>query len=153
MKPTLADVENAFQQAKEVDDPTRFADRKDAITESLYALISNGSHIAVVGNRGIGKSSLARQVIKVAKGDNSLLDSLEVSHEDRLDFLTVYFACGSSVQNTSDLLHRLLTTNACLADWIYDIPRASKVVEAYNPKFGANLLGVELGLGGEKRQK
>ena len=151
MRPTLANVENAFQPAKEVDDPARFAGRKDAITESLYALISNGSHIAVVGNRGIGKSSLARQIIKLSKGDSSLLDTLDVLQEDRLDFLTVYLACGSSVQNTSDLLHRLLTTNTCLADWIYEIPKASKLVEAYNPKLGANLIGVELALSGEKK--
>ena len=51
MRPTLAEVENAFQPAKEVDDPTRFAGRKDAIAESLYALISNGRFLRLHRDR------------------------------------------------------------------------------------------------------
>lgn len=150
-KPTITQIENAFQPAKEVDTSARFAGRKDAVTQAYYGLIAHGAHIAVVGNRGIGKTSLARQVLNIARGDNSILEQLDIPYDRKLDFLPVYFACGKSVTNTTDLLERLLTSTNCLAEWIYDIPKASKVVRGYSPKFGVNVLGVEASLGGEKK--
>lgn len=115
------------------------------------ALIASGAHIAIVGNRGIGKTSLSRQVANIATGDNDLLEKLGLPHDRRLDFLSIYFACGKTVQNTTDLLERLLTSSGCLADWIYDIPKASKIVRGYSPKFGVNVFGAEVGLSGEKK--
>ena len=150
-KPTITQIENAFQPAKEVDTSARFAGRKDAVTEAYYGLIARGAHIAVVGNRGIGKTSLARQVLNIARGDNSILERLNIPRDRKLDLLPVYFACGKSVTNTTDLLERLLTSTNCLAEWIYDIPKASKVVRGYSPQFGVNILGVEASLGGEKK--
>lgn len=152
-KPTITVVENAFQPAKEVSDISRFAGRKDAVSDAYYGLISSGAHLAVVGNRGIGKTSLARQIANIATGDIGLLEKLGLPHDhDReLDFLTFYFACGKTVKSTTDLLERLLTSSGTLAEWIYDIPKASKIVQGYNPKFGAKLFGVEVGLSGEKK--
>ena len=147
-KPGITQIENAFQPAKEVDTPNRFAGRKDAITESYYGLIAHGAHVAVVGNRGIGKTSLARQILNMARGDNSILERLGLPNDRKLDFLPVYFACGRAVTNTTDLLERLLTSTNCLAEWLYDIPKASKVVRAYNPRFGVNILGAEVSLAG-----
>jgi Cdc6-like AAA superfamily ATPase len=150
-KPSITEVENAFQPAKEVSSSTRFAGRKNAVSEAYYALIANGAHIAIVGNRGIGKTSLSRQVVNIATGDNDVLEKLGLPHDRKLDFLAVYFACGQSTQSTTDLLEKLLTSTGCLADWIYDIPKASKVVRGYSPKLGVNFLGAEVGLGGEKK--
>lgn len=150
-KPSLSAVENAFQPAKEVSNATRFAGRKEAISDAYYGLIASGSHIAIVGNRGIGKTSLSRQVINMASGDNDLLKKLGISHDEQLDFLPIYFACGNGINNTTNLLERLLTSTGCLADWIYDIPKASKIVNGYNPKFGVKMLGVEVGIGAEKK--
>ena len=150
-KPTITEVENAFQPAKEVSDATRFAGRKDAVSDAYYGLITSGSHLAIVGNRGIGKTSLARQVVNIATGNNDLLEKLGLPHDRKLDFLAFYFACGKTVQSTADLLERLLTSSGCLADWIYDIPKASKIVRGYSPKFGVKALVVEVGLGGEKK--
>jgi len=150
-KPSIAAVENAFQPAKEVNDATRFAGRKSAISDAYYGLIASGSHIAIVGNRGIGKTSLSRQVINIASGDNDILRKLDLPHDENLDFLPIYFACGNSISNTTDLLERLLTSAGCLADWIYDIPKASKIVNGYSPKFGVKILGAEVGLSGEKK--
>lgn len=150
-KPTITEVENAFQPAKEIDNASRFAGRKDAVSEAYYGLIAAGSHLAIVGNRGIGKTSLSRQVAKISTGDNDLLERLHLPHDRKLDFLSIYFACGKSTQNTTDLLERLLTSTGCLGEWVYDIPKASKIVRGYSPKFGVNVLGAEVGLGGEKK--
>jgi ABC-type phosphate/phosphonate transport system ATPase subunit len=75
-KPTITHLENAFQPAKEVDSVNRFAGRKTAVSDSYYGLIAQGVHIAIVGNRRIGKTSLARQIINIATGNNDLLAKL-----------------------------------------------------------------------------
>jgi hypothetical protein len=46
-------------------------------------------------------------------------------------------------------LERLLTTHDCLASWVYDAPSAKKTMAKYQPKFGAKVFGIEVGLGGE----
>ena len=150
-RPTISQVENAFQPAKEVADPEKFAGRRDAVQQAYYGLIGEGAHIAVVGNRGIGKTSLARQIINLASGDNELLEKLQLTHDRKLDFLAVYLTCGASIQSSEDLLERLLTSKTALADWIYDIPTASKAISGYSPKVGANIFGAEMSLTGEKK--
>jgi len=136
-KPSISEIENAFQPAREIDDAKKFAGRKDAVSEAFYSLIADGANIAVVGNRGIGKTSFARQIDNIARGDNTLLQRLDLSCDKSLDFLTVYLACGNTIKDTHDLLERLLTTSTCLGDWIYDIPSAKHEIESYSPELGA----------------
>ena len=62
-RPSISQVENAFQPAREMTDPELFAGRREAVQQAYYGLIGEGAHIAVVGNRGIGKTSLARQIL------------------------------------------------------------------------------------------
>ncbi|PVZ19903.1 hypothetical protein SAMN05660463_00910 [Pseudomonas sp. URIL14HWK12:I9] len=148
--PSISDIENAFIPAKEISDSAKFAGRESAIEDVFYALLAEGSNIAIVGNRGIGKTSLARQVVAIGSGDNSILEKVGVKHDQKLDFLTIYFACGNSIKSTDQLLETLLTSASCLGRWIYDIPQASKVMESYSPKFSAKILGVGGELGGVK---
>jgi len=145
-KPTLAEIENAFLPAKEISDPERFAGRRQEVENLAYALISEGTNIAIIGNRGIGKSSLARQLINFATGKNDLLNRLGVGEGVDGDFLTIYFACGKSINSHSELLEKLLTNKECLLDWSYDIPKARKSLEKYQPKFNVGFAS----LGGEK---
>jgi Cdc6-like AAA superfamily ATPase len=148
---TLTQINNAFLPAKEITDTEKFAGRKEYVNEAFHALLSDGTNIAIVGNRGIGKSSLARQIINIGQGDNSLLEKLEIYHDTKLDFLTIYFACGNSITNTNDLLNRLLTTRNCLLEWIYEIPSATKEIAKLNggleagiPKVITAKLGTDL---------
>lgn len=145
-KLTIHQVENAFQPAKEAEDPDRFAGRSESVKDCFYGLITDGSNIAIVGNRGIGKTSLARQVIQIASGKTALLKRLGINTDGPLDYLAMYFACGDAVANTNDLLEKLLTSSACLKDWIYDIPAATLEVEKYAPKLRAGIVS----LGGER---
>ncbi len=127
-KITLIQINNAFLPAKEITEIEKFSGRKDFVYEAYNALLSEGTNIAIVGNRGIGKSSLARQIINIGQGDNGLLQKLEIYHDTTLDYLTIYFACGNSIENTNELLNRLLTTRNCLLEWIYEIPSATKEI-------------------------
>jgi len=147
-KPTLVDIENAFLPAREIESAERFAGRRDQIEAAYLALVGLGTNLALIGNRGIGKTSLARQIVNIAGGKVGLLDRATVAYERPLDFLPLYFACGSDTETIPQLLGKLLTNKACLADWIYDIPQASKLVGSLSPKFNLNLGGV-VGFGGE----
>lgn len=123
---SISQIANAFVPAKEMADAKLFAGRKPQVNDAFFALNTSGSNIAIVGGRGIGKSSLARQIINIGQGNNELLSKLEIYHDAKLDFLTIYFACGNSIRTIEDLLRRLLTTRDCLLEWIYDIPTAAK---------------------------
>lgn len=150
MPPTIKDIENAFQPAREVADADRFAGRHQAVQDAYFGLIAEGANLAVIGNRGIGKTSLSRQISNIASGDVDLLERLKISVDGPLDFLSVYFACGDNVRTIDDLLSKLLTTRSCLGDWIYDIAQARKEIESYAPEISAKLFGAGVQLGGEK---
>jgi hypothetical protein len=49
-KPSLSEVENAFQPAKEVTAVVRFAGRKMEVEDGYYGLLGDGVNIAIVGN-------------------------------------------------------------------------------------------------------
>lgn len=138
---TLREIENAFTPAKEVIDSARFAGRKKEVENAYYALMSEGVNIAVYGNRGVGKTSLSKQIINIASGDTSLIKKLGFT-EEKLDFLCVYLACGG-IENHRKLLERLVTSNDCLAEWIYQIPSAKKTVEAWHPSLSAGVASIK----------
>src|SRR5680860_1372562 len=127
-KVSIKEIANAFTPAKEISDAEKFAGRKEYVNDAFYGLVTEGANLAIVGGRGIGKSSLARQIINMSQGDNSVLDKLEIHNDEKLDFLSIYLACGNNIKTVTDLLTRLLTTRDCLLEWIYDIPSASKEI-------------------------
>jgi Cdc6-like AAA superfamily ATPase len=143
-------IENAFLPAREITDPERFAGRKAQVEQCYLGLMADGSNLALLGNRGVGKSSLARQLALLATGHNDLLERYEVPHDRKLDFLTLSYTCGNTIRSTDHLLERLLSSADCLSPWLYDVPQAKKILEAYNPKFEASVLGIGVGLGGTK---
>ncbi|MBD5780828.1 hypothetical protein IEN85_15110 [Pelagicoccus sp. NFK12] len=142
-KPTITQIENAFSPAKEIDDPQRFAGRKKFVEDSYYALISEGTNIAVIGNRGIGKTSLARQIINIATGRNELLKKIKIETDQDLDFLSIYYTCGKTTETHEHLLESLLTNRTCLLDWIYDIPKARRAADKFKPKLNVGAFSLE----------
>jgi len=139
-KPKITQVENAFLPAREITEYDRFAGRQKPVEDCYYALISEGTNIAIIGNRGIGKSSLSRQVFNIATGNNELLTKIGMNIEDKLDFLPIYFSCGRGIGTHEQLLEKLLTSKDCLSDWSYDIPKARKSLEKYQPKFSVGVI-------------
>ncbi len=148
-QPSIREIENAFLPAKEITDASRFAGRKEYVESAFYALLTEGTNIAIIGNRGIGKSSLAMQLQEISGGKNDLLRKLKINDNENLDFLTFYYACGGSVTCHHELLEKLLTSKNCLLDWSYDIPKARNFIEKYTPKFSVGFAS----LGGEKSTK
>lgn len=127
---THREIINAFQPAKEVTDPKRFAGRRSEIGRALNALLSDGAHLFVYGRRGIGKSSFAGQVLKLAEGDRTLIDALGLEDfaREKFDFLCVSVQCDDSIRNIDDLLSRAITSESGFAPWV-EGDEVKKVIE------------------------
>ncbi len=143
---TISDVENAFQPAIEVSDAERFAGRINALEQAFFGLMTKGANIAIVGNRGIGKTSLARQVQNFGMGNNEILDRIGSAKNHSFDFLVAYHACGNKTNDIDDLLSAILTREAGLGSWLYYLPKTSKMISSLNPNLAAKFLGSGLEL-------
>jgi Cdc6-like AAA superfamily ATPase len=140
---------NAFIPSKEITNANLFVGRKEEIQNVLDALYSKGTHIAIIGGRGIGKTSLARQVYDLAEGNNTILEKLSLPNDGKLGFLPIYYACGNDVKTINDLLNRLMTTKDCLADWVYNIQTSQTEKEKING--GIDIKVAKIGSDEEKR--
>jgi Cdc6-like AAA superfamily ATPase len=87
---------NAFHPATEVDDPEFFAGRAREVAALVDSLHVSGSCPVIYGDRGLGKTSLAVQINRIAMGDNELLGTLGIEDraldEDR-QFITFFVTC------------------------------------------------------------
>lgn len=109
---------NAFTPALEVQDIERFAGRKKELNALANALQSEGAQLVIYGQRGIGKSSLARVLLKLAINDKVVVERLEPKPSKQFDYLPIYVACDDSIDTIERLLVRLLTDDAALASWV-----------------------------------
>jgi Cdc6-like AAA superfamily ATPase len=75
---------DAFRPGKELDDPTLFAGRPVQVVQLAHALHVDGSCPIIYGERGLGKSSLALQLERIARGDTVLLDAQAEANTDQL---------------------------------------------------------------------
>jgi len=137
---------NVFTPAQEIKDIERFAGRDDELMALSLALQSRGAQIVLYGQRGVGKSSLARQLAKLATNDKELIGRLKQQPFESLDFLPVYIACDDSIKNIEILMHRLLSDEEALAPWI-----PFKVVEKKSSgEVGSKFSVKVIELGGKK---
>lgn len=108
---------DAFQPAKEISDPRRFSGRKNQVERGAELLLAR-DHVFIHGVRGIGKSSLARQLALIASGKNDLLESIGSSlSTEHIDYVTCFLTRDSSIQNINQLLYRLLIDSDALSQW------------------------------------
>jgi Cdc6-like AAA superfamily ATPase len=93
-----------------ITDSNRFIGRTDLIRSCMQALNSPNSLIAIYGKRGVGKSSLLRQVQQMALGDYTLATRAGLNHEipgTPRKYLTVFYTCDSIIQSGEALVSRL----------------------------------------------
>lgn len=107
----LVDPESGFTSAV-ITEPKRFVGRQDLVTNSIRAMNAKNSLIAIFGKRGVGKSSLMRQIQLMSVGDFSLPQRAGLFHlvpDKPRTYYTVFYTCDSSIENTETLLRRLCT--------------------------------------------
>lgn len=93
-----------------IKDPNRFVGRTELIRRCVQGLNSPVSLLAIYGKRGVGKSSLLRQIQQIALGDYTLVKRAGLTHEipkKPRTFLTVYYTCDSLITSGESLLSRL----------------------------------------------
>lgn len=119
MTTTYAEVLSAFQPAKEISDPLRFSGRRDQLIAGTQLLLA-GDHVFIYGSRGIGKSSLAKQLEVIAAGNSQLLKDIQspLAYEN-FDFATCFITRDESINNLNQLLYRLTIDSNCLAKFEY----------------------------------
>lgn len=155
---SLTDVLGVFRPNTEMDDPALFAGRASQIESAALALHAEGSCPIIFGARGLGKSSLARQLQRIAQGDVELLEDyglqeLSVRESDR--FVAFFVPCTDAVATLEDLLQRMV--NALLE---VEVVRDTELVETttfmrltlpglaagFEDKFAADQLRAEYGV-------
>ena len=91
-------------------DPSRFVGRTELIRDCMLAINAPTGLISVYGKRGVGKSSLLRQIQQMALGEYTLAKRAGLSHLIPITprtYLTVYYSCDSLIADGRDLLSRL----------------------------------------------
>lgn len=104
-------IQNAFSPSREINSPDFFVGRQEEVKNSILALSDKGSFLAVHGLRGVGKSSIAKQIILIAEGNKVLAKALNLERfipSKGLDYLTLYTTCDSFTKNTADLIKRII---------------------------------------------
>lgn len=91
-------------------DPAKFVGRVELLSDCVRALNSPLGLIAIYGKRGVGKSSLLRQVQQMALGDYRLVKKAGIGrlvpdHPRR--YLTVFYTCDALIKSGLDLISRL----------------------------------------------
>lgn len=141
-------------------DPSRFVGRADLIRDSINALNARTGLVAVYGKRGVGKSSLLRQLQQMALGEYALAKQGGLSHlipDQPRTYLTVYYSCDSLISDGKDLLSRLCNDQSSEDSLLRLVPDDGKeIVEFTRSKeasAGADLKVVNWGAKGIESTK
>jgi Cdc6-like AAA superfamily ATPase len=141
-------------------DPDRFVGRTELVRDCMSALNASTGLIAVYGKRGVGKSSLLRQIQQLAVGDYALAKRAGLARaipERPRTYLTVYYACDSFIADGAALLSRLCNDQNAEDGLLRLVPDDGKeVVEFSRSKevsIGADLKVVNWGTKGLESTK
>jgi Cdc6-like AAA superfamily ATPase len=141
-------------------DPSRFVGRTSLIRDCISALNTTNGLIAIFGKRGVGKSSLARQIQQMALGDYTIAKRAGLSRsipERPRTYLTVYYPCDSLIADGRELLSRLCNDQSADDGLLRLVPDDGKeIVEFIRSKevaAGADLKVVNWGTKGVETSK
>ena len=104
----LLNPEEGFTSA-EIHDARRFVGRANLIRDCIKALNSPVGLLAVYGRRGVGKSSLLRQIQNMANGDYTIASKAGLYHlvpEKPRRYYTVYYTCDAIITDAASLRSR-----------------------------------------------
>jgi KAP family P-loop domain len=132
---------NAFKPGMAIDVPTKFAGRKEHIARLTDALEQDGVVLAIYGERGLGKSSLAAQIERIALGDVELLQNIglgERAIDPMYAFATFNLQCTDDLKTKDHILQRLVNQSEGqndLASLPNSNPESKTITEKISLKF------------------
>lgn len=124
-----------------ITDPQRFVGRTDLIENTMRAVNTASSLIAVFGKRGVGKSSLLRQVQLMANGDYEIATRAGLHHlipDQKRKYYTVFYTCDSQIKNIEQLLIRLCTDTDPADGLLRLVPDRGKELKEFSRSSGEN---------------
>lgn len=150
-------IQNAFSPSKEISDPEYFVGRHDEVKNSILALSEKGSFIAIHGLRGVGKSSIAKQIKLIAEGNKVLSKALNLDRfipNKGFEYLTLYTSCDSFTKNTSDILKRIIFGDNNSEGLLSFTSAGDKKIESIKESFkaggSAGVFGIKIEAGGQE---
>jgi len=130
------------------------------IIDCISALNAPTGLISVFGKRGVGKSSLLRQIQQMALGEYALAKKAGLAHaipQKPRTYLTIYYSCDSLIKDGKDLLSRLCNDQNAEDSLLRLVPNDGKeIVEFIRSKevsAGADLKVVNWGAKGIESSK
>ncbi len=104
---------NAFRPNAEIEDPVAFAGRKEQVLELTDSLKTDGTVPLIYGGRGLGKTSLAVQMARIALGDDTLLKVM--GKQDRLIsgddcFIPFWISCSDETKTKDQVIQRIINS-------------------------------------------
>ena len=155
----MVDAEIGFT-ADVIRDPSRFVGRTDLIRACISALNAASGLISVFGKRGVGKSSLLRQIQQMALGAYSLAKRAGLAQQipaRARTYLTVYYTCDSMIADGKDLLSRLCNDQNAEDGLLRLVPNDGKEITEFTrskeASVGADLKVVNWGAKGVESSK
>jgi Cdc6-like AAA superfamily ATPase len=144
-------VQKAFFPSTEISDPDFFVGRTDEIKDAILAIPEAGAFLAIHGLRGVGKSSVAKQIQIIAEGDMTLPSILKISKFISIkdfNFLTLYTSCDTFTRSVGDVVKRIIIGDDKSGGLIGFIKSGERQAELLKEKFKAasssSLLGTKL---------
>lgn len=134
------ELDRYFQpfQSIRAEDGSRFIGRRDAVVRITAQLQGSGGALAVVGDRGVGKTSLGWRLFEILSGDRTWLKKNNISIPKNLrEFTTVWVECTPAHENLLGLILAILkpreddisSQNMSLSEEFLDALADSKVSE------------------------
>lgn len=152
-------IYKAFSPAKEISDPHLFAGRRDEIRAGILGLLNRGGFLTFYGLRGVGKSSIALQIKKIAEGDLTLPRMLGLSSilpKRGFDFIVHYYSSDTFIKNTGDLFKRLLFGDDDNPSLFSLTKAGDRKLEEFrriiNVEGGAGILGAKFAASGQEEK-
>lgn len=102
---------NAFRPAQEVSDPRFFAGRTRQVADLTDALHLIGSTPLIYGARGLGKTSLALQMMRIAQGAIELLNAQGIQNKalnETERYLVFLVTCTDATRDFDGLVQELI---------------------------------------------